>query len=488
MALAVASQASAAAGPATTDDLYPHRRGRRVVFSIYAPNSTSAQIIGDFNDWDPRVSPLARVGDDIWEIALRLPEGVYEYKFIVDGRRFLDPSNPDEVTAGDGSVRSRIRVLDNGRVAHWQHSPRRNDRVPVHVTLAPVEQSRLSFGGDFSYQRVDGSTFWLKAKYNSGYPFAPEVDVRFGYGWESERTTWEVDFAQPIEPSRSLALGIFYVRGTGYENQAGVGWSENTLSSLLVKHDFRDYYAVRGYAPYVRIRLPGHTTLRLSYAVEDYDSLTTPTNWSIFSAGRDAFRPNPRLWLLTDPDGLGGSGRLQATRVELVIDSRRGRHVGTVGAFVRGFLELGGGEFSYARWVGDLRGYTRLGPPVHLSARVVASGRFGDDVMPSQKLFYIGGLGTVRGHEFRAYWGDHQLLTNLEYTLLFKNLSWGAMFFYDAGTAWDSTREQLGDGPVLQAVGVGLKTADNDFQVNFAKPFGEITGDVVTTVRLQRTF
>jgi hypothetical protein len=486
--LAAAYPGSAAASSDAPDDLYPHRRGRRVVFSIHAPSASSVDLIGDFNDWDPRVTPLTRAGDDIWEVALRLPEGVYEYKFVVDGRRLLDPSNPDEVMARDGSARSRIRVLHNGRVSHWQHSPRRRDRLPAHVTLTPVEHSRLTIGGDYSYQRVDGSTFWLKAKYRSGYSFAPEVEGRFGYGWESKRTSWELDFAQPIEPSKSLALGIRYVRSTGFENQAGVGWGENTLASLLVKHDFRDYYEITGYEPYVRLRLPGHTTLRLSFAVEEYASLTAQTNWSIFSAGRDSFRPNPPLWLLTDPDGLGGSGRLEATRFELIVDSRRARHVGTVGTYIRGFLEFGDGNFSYARWISDLRAYTRLGPPVHLAARFLASGRFGDDVMPSQKLFYIGGLGTVRGHEFRAYWGDHQVLGNLEYTLLFKNLSWGAMFFYDAGTVWNSTQEGLNDAVLLQGVGVGLKTADNDFQVLFAKPFGEITGDVVTTVRLQRTF
>ena len=130
----------------------------------------------------------------------------------------------------------------------------------------------------------------------------------------------------------------------------------------------------------------------------------------------------------------------------------------------------------------------RLGPPVHLAIRATAAGRFGNEAIPSQKLYYIGGLGTVRGHEFRSVMGDHALLANAEYTLLFGDFDWGVMAFYDIGTAWNSTQQQLQEMVPLQSVGFGLKTSDNDFEVHFAKPIAPVEGDIVTTVRLQRTF
>jgi outer membrane protein assembly factor BamA len=317
------------------------------------------------------------------------------------------------------------------------------------------------------------------------------VRTRFGYGWESETWTFEADFAQPVVPGRVLDVGFFYVNGTGFENQSGIGWRENTLAALFFRHDFNDYYHIEGIEPYVRIRLPGWSTLRFSYAVEEYDSLTTQTDWSFFTAGRDRFRPNPPLSLLTDPDGLGGAGTLRATRLELVHDSRRARYVGTVGSLVRGFLEFGDGDFSYGRWIADARAFLRLGPPVHLATRFTAGGRFGGEAIPSQKLFYVGGLGTVRGHDFRSRYGDRVLLGNLEYTLLFGDFDFGALAFYDVGTAWSSVgpnKETLDDATVLQSVGFGLKTSDNDFQLHVAKPIGEIGGSLETSVRLQRTF
>ena len=473
------------------DEFYPHNRGRRIVFSVHAPVDADVSLVGDFNDWQVGSTPLQYVGESRWETALRLDEGIYEYKFVVDGSMRLDASNPEEVVAADGSVRSRIRVQDNGRVSHYNRWPQRRrvrERLPTRITLEPRDHARLSFGGDYSYTRVDGSMLWLTASYWSSFLYAPELRTRFGYGFQSENWTFEADFAQPIVPGRTLDLGVFYAYGTGFENQSGIGWRENTLAALFFRHDFNDYYKIEGIEPYLRLRLPGWSTLRLSYAVEKYDSLTSQTRWSFFTAGRSAFRPNPALFLLTDPDGHGGAGTLRATRLELVHDSRRARYIGTVGSLVRGFVEFGEGDFSYGRWVGDGRAYLRLGPPVHLSTRFAVGGRFGDDRMPSQKLFYVGGLGTVRGHEFRGLYGDHMLLGNLEYTLLFDDFDFGALAFYDVGTAWNSTQQNLEDATVLQSVGFGLKTSDNDFQIHFAKPIGQIEGGLETTVRLQRTF
>jgi hypothetical protein len=488
LGMAAAAARSWAADPSPEDDLYPHRRGRHIVFSLHSPRTATVSLIGDFNDWQEEATPLQYVGSGVWEAAVRLPEGMCDYKFVVDGKKLLDPSNPEEATASDGSVHSRIRVLPDGRVSHFSWNTRRREALPTRVTLEPRAGSRLTLGGDYSYQRVDGSSIWLTAGYISNVPYVPEASLRFGYGFESESPTLEADFSQPLVPSRALAIGITYVDGTGYENQSGIGWRENTLFALLFKHDYNDYYSIQGMEPYVRVRFPGGNTLRVSYAVEEYDSLVTQTDWSLFEAGSDRFRPNPPLFLLNEPGGLGGSGRLQATRVEFIHDTLRAHQVGGVGGYVRGFLELGGGDFSYARWIGDGRAYMRLGPAGHVAARFRAGGRFGNDEIPSQKLFYIGGLGTVRGHEFRSLYGDSEILGNFEYTYLFWDLRYGALLFYDAGTAWNSSAGPLSDATALQSVGFGLKTADNDFQLTFAKPVGGIAGDWETVVRLNRTF
>jgi hypothetical protein len=67
-----------------------------VRFQLVAPASTRVSIVGDFNDWDPQASPMARANArGPWSVRLSLPPGRYRYTFLVDGKRWVqDPSEP----------------------------------------------------------------------------------------------------------------------------------------------------------------------------------------------------------------------------------------------------------------------------------------------------------------------------------------------------------------------------------------------------------
>jgi hypothetical protein len=63
---------------------------------LSAPASSRVTVVGDFNDWDPRASPMVPSGSPgTWSIRLSLPPGRYRYSFLVDGARWVrDPSTP----------------------------------------------------------------------------------------------------------------------------------------------------------------------------------------------------------------------------------------------------------------------------------------------------------------------------------------------------------------------------------------------------------
>ncbi len=65
----------------SSDELYPHRRGRRVVFRIEAAENASVYLIGDFNDWDRYATPMNYEGDNLWETRTRLQaeNALHEY-------------------------------------------------------------------------------------------------------------------------------------------------------------------------------------------------------------------------------------------------------------------------------------------------------------------------------------------------------------------------------------------------------------------------
>ncbi len=62
---------------------------KRITFKFHSPDAKSVHLAGNFNDWNTSSHPLDRVktgeGNGMWEKAVYLEPGVYEYRFIVDG-------------------------------------------------------------------------------------------------------------------------------------------------------------------------------------------------------------------------------------------------------------------------------------------------------------------------------------------------------------------------------------------------------------------
>ena len=55
------------------------------VFSCRAENANAIFLAGTFNHWNPNATAMQRSSGDEWTVALELPPGSYEYKFVVDG-------------------------------------------------------------------------------------------------------------------------------------------------------------------------------------------------------------------------------------------------------------------------------------------------------------------------------------------------------------------------------------------------------------------
>jgi len=65
-----------------------------VAFVTLYPRADSVQVAGDFNSWQPDQNPMERVGDSgIWQTEIKLPQGKYRYRLVVDGQWQQDPYN-----------------------------------------------------------------------------------------------------------------------------------------------------------------------------------------------------------------------------------------------------------------------------------------------------------------------------------------------------------------------------------------------------------
>lgn len=63
---------------------------RNILFSLPRPNAKKVFIIGDFNKWYRQ--PMKKQGK-AWQVSVELKPGRYQYLFVVDDKRIVDPNN-----------------------------------------------------------------------------------------------------------------------------------------------------------------------------------------------------------------------------------------------------------------------------------------------------------------------------------------------------------------------------------------------------------
>ena len=86
-------------------------RSGEFITLTYTGDATSVELIGEWN-WSETLT-MSRNGD-VWSVDVELSEGLYCYKFIVDGAYIFDPSNPERVYCDD-IENSLLRVDDHLR-------------------------------------------------------------------------------------------------------------------------------------------------------------------------------------------------------------------------------------------------------------------------------------------------------------------------------------------------------------------------------------
>ena len=61
-----------------------------VQFVLVANSASDVRIVGDFNDWDPRATPMQRSGSGgVWSVIVPLEPGRHVYAFVVDGKQWV---------------------------------------------------------------------------------------------------------------------------------------------------------------------------------------------------------------------------------------------------------------------------------------------------------------------------------------------------------------------------------------------------------------
>lgn len=81
-----------------------------IKFHYYAPEAREIYLSGDFNQWDPGLTPMKKGKNGVWKAKIKLPPGRYEYKFFRDGQWVQDDPEAERVPNPFGTENLVVRV------------------------------------------------------------------------------------------------------------------------------------------------------------------------------------------------------------------------------------------------------------------------------------------------------------------------------------------------------------------------------------------
>ncbi|HEX7078073.1 MAG TPA: hypothetical protein VF363_06620 [Candidatus Eisenbacteria bacterium] len=338
------------------------------------------------------------------------------------------------------------------------------------------EQVIFGFAPRLAYDRADGPLLGGDAGFRRRKDVASLVHAWAGYAVSRERGLGGAGFEIPLGYRGVFRIGAEVYRTTATPDDWIVGRTENTFFALFARTDYMDWYEAEGGEARLRWNPGRDAAFSIRARIESQSSLRTRTRVALFGKD-DRFRPMPPL-----QDGDLGAWTVDARVGPETLPPRGGTN-GTI-AFERAGDPIAR-DFVYSRLSAAVRTLIRLSPHQTIRARaLVGSTREGS--LPPQAVWHVGGIGTLRALDYKAFGGDQYFLANAEYYLLArKNLY--PMAFLDWGAAWFGRDNLSRQKPALDG-GVGLRLGEGPLLFTLGRDLGRSSAPLRFGVRLGGTF
>jgi hypothetical protein len=346
------------------------------------------------------------------------------------------------------------------------------------------QENRLNLDVALDYTRVTGALPWVRLSLRPDAKDAPSLMAAAGYAFESELWHYKVGVGR-AEP-RGFQFDLSGYRDTKHDDQLRIGKNENLIFALLFRTDYRDYYFAEGFRAAAGWGFGRDRNVTIGYQNELIHPLAA----------------HPRLFSLFggDPFGANYETLTRAGDARLATDFEGRRAYLSADAHYRYpyFEEPASGvwmlqasaeasdpdlasDFKYSRYYGSVTRSQSLWPDHSMRVRVAAGGSGGR--LAATRLYYLGGIGSLRGYDYKEFAGDRFWLANLEYTWALKNFEIFSLF--DGG--------QIGSGPgwtdsdLRFDLGLGL-SIEETFRVQVAWAPAEDNHKPLVTVRFSSPF
>lgn len=333
-----------------------------------------------------------------------------------------------DLNLGPTSTCHRDVIAIGGSIKH-------DDRARIYGAIQSTEswkrtdifrRRRKNFGHQpvsiwprLSYDRVDGLAIYGGIAFQSEENFVPRFFAEVGYGLESEMGKYRIGFDHLLFDYNQFNYGASVYQQTKTADD-WLAWSgENNVYALLKREDFRDYYQGEGVELFVQQEFDIKHQLRAEYFVEELDSMSAhPRLWAVMG-GSKAFRSNfssVHELERRELQQLYTKNEAAISLSYLYRTIREGSTVPMQGWWLSLRYEHSSSEiasdFEYDRITAEARRGQTLGDYFFANLRAKYGKLNGD--APLHRLFYLGGIRTLRGYEIKEFYGTEMGLLNAE--------------------------------------------------------------------------
>lgn len=319
-----------------------------------------------------------------------------------------------------------------------------------------------------------------------------------GYGFKSDAWRYQLGLSRWWGSQYGTEIGISAYDLTDTDDRWLMPTMENSLAAFFFREDFHDFFRRYGANVFAHQYITPYLRLSAEYRADSYENMEQKAHWALFG-GDKIFRPNPAI---LDSSAVAlNMKKMRSLIAGFTVDTRDDSDSPTRGWYVRGQYEYAGrgleGDFEFDRFIADIRRYQHITRGESIDTRIRAgSVKQKSQFLPRNKLFDLGGIGTLRGYRFKEFFDSSKMvLGNIEYRIRgdkFGHIdNWllddfTISLFADAGWVGRSF-DDIDAEDFKSDIGVGFSDDDQDWRIDFAKRLDR-SESIVVTFRLNRSF
>ncbi len=393
-----------------------------------------------------------------------------------------------DVEMYDGSFAGGDVVAPFGKVLTFGDLKIKGELLPKEKLHEGTRKTDFDMSARFN--RVEGFTLLSGIHYSEADYELPDIDINVGYAFASKRWNYDLGFRQQFGDKWAFYFGGNLYQGATTPDLWRFSQSENTLAGLFFKEDYHDFYHKKGAMVYFGQQLGEYSSLQVEYTAQVNGILEKRTNKTIFG-GKKHFRENFSTVLSDSVALMSIEGDLRLAGLRFAWDSRSDDIWPHNGQFIEVLWETAGdgmvgdlgGDFSYDIIEALISHYQPLTPKQYLGIR--AKGGYSDQKLPLDRWFFLGGVGSLRGYDYKEFFGNRYVFGNIDYYWEFSG-DFIISLFVDVGKAGFG-EDEFKKSDYKGNIGLGFIIGDA-IRLDIAQRLDDVGKSPVVMVRTETSF